>query len=162
MDVNLVQALALGSEAALSGIGQVQRARLEELLAHAGGAADEVARAIRAFVPEGSSAVVGVFADNDIWASLIVAVDNSGAPAPVGTLEGFASELRGGMAKAAADAVRRVDADFRPCALGLFLDKPHAETLLSASDKAAVIRAASMAGKLILSPVPPALAVALA
>lgn len=158
MNVTLVQALALDSDAALD---EVQRARIEELLGHAGAAAD-VARAVRTFVPRSTSAVAGVFDGDNLWASLVIVVDSSGTPASIGTLDASAVGLRGDMEQVAGEAVKWVRARYGPCTLGLFLDKRHAEALVSASDKADVIRAASAAGKLVLSPVPAALAVALA
>ncbi|RAM38354.1 hypothetical protein [Arthrobacter globiformis] len=141
-------------------IDQAQWANLELLLADV--ARDDLAVAVRTFLSAGSSGVVGVFDDNLLWASLIVSVDQSGAPESLSTIDGPAAAAAGEMAKAAGEAVRWVQAHHGPCSLGLFVDKKHAEALLRASDKAAAVRTASAAGGLVLSPVPPALAIALA
>lgn len=160
MPDNIVRALALDPAAGLRNIDHAQWANLEVLLTDA--ARDDLAVAVRSFVSAGSSAVVGIFDDNLLWASLVVSVDDSGAPASVSTIDGPVAAPDGEMTKAAGEAVKWVQAHHGPCSLGLFVDKLHAEALLRATDKAAAIRAASAAGGLVLSPVPPALAIALA
>ena len=157
---SIAYALALDPNIGLHDVDQAQWANLEVLLRDT--APTELAAAVRTFVSAGSSAVIGIFDDNLLWASLVVSVDDSGAPVSVSTVDGPVAQARGEMAKTAGEAVRWVQAHHRPCSLGLFVDKVHAEALLKASDKAAALRTASAAGGLVLSPVPPALAVALA
>lgn len=143
-------------------IDEAQWENVGKLLAEAACPDDDVTRAVRAFVPANSSAVVGVFDGSTLWASLVVAVDNTAAITSVTTVDGSAVSLHGDMGKVARDVVRWIHTNGGLCSLGLFLEKPHAEGLLNASDKAAAIRTASAAGGLILSPVPPPLATALA
>jgi len=125
-------------------------------------AVDDLAVAVRTFVPAGSSAVVCIFDDNVLWASMIITVDESGGAASVSTMDSAAAQAGGDMTKAAGEAVNWVQAHYGPCSLGFFVDREHAQALLRASDKAASVRAASAAGALVLSPIPPALAIALA
>lgn len=138
-----------------------QWARIQKLLEQAGSSRD-VAHALSAFVTPGTSAVVGVFDGGALWASLVVSVDPSGKPSSATTVDGAHVGLRGEMATVAGDVVQWVNSHLGHCSLGLFLDKRHAEELLSVADKATLIRRASAAGGLVLSPVTPALALALA
>lgn len=160
MPDQIVYALALDPEAGLRDVDQTQWANLEALLRDA--APGDLAAAVRTFVSAGSSAIIGIFDADRLWASLVVSVDNSGKPTSVSTLRGPAADAGADMAKAANEAVRWVQAHQGPCSLGFFVDKVHAEALLRASDKATAIRTASASGGLVLSPVPPALAIALA
>ena len=156
----IVHELPLDPHAEFRDVDRAQWANLELLLKDA--APGDLAVAVRTFVSEGSSAVIGIFDNNLLWASLVLSVDNTGKPASVSTVPGPAAEAGGDMAKSANEAVKWVQAHHGPCSLGFFVDKVHAEALLKASDKAAAIRTASAAGGLVLSPVPPALAIALA
>lgn len=151
---------ALDSGFKLQDIHPAQRANLALLLTDE--AVDDLALAVRTFVAAGTSAVVCVFDNNLLWASLVISVDNSGAAASLSTIDGPAAEAAGEMTKAAGEAVNWVQTHHGPCSLGFFVDIAHAQALLQASDKAGAIRAASTAGGLVLSPVPPALAMALA
>lgn len=160
MPDQIVYALALDPHGGLRNVDQTQWANLEVLLEDT--APGDLAAAVRKFVSDGSSAVVGIFDEDRLWASLVVSVDSSGKPTSVSTVPGPARETLGDMAKAAHEAVKWVQAHHGPCSLGFFVDKVHAEALLRASDKATAIRTAAAAGGLVLSPVPPALAIALA
>lgn len=161
MSNTIVDALLLDSSVGLRNIDPAQWVNLDVLLKDT--THDDLAAAVRTFVSAGSSAVVGIFDEYLLWASLVVSVDQSGAPTSLSTVDGSIAETPSGeMTKAAGAAVRWVQAHHGPCSLGLFVDKAHAEAIVRASDKAAAIRTASAAGGLVLSPLPPALAVALA
>lgn len=160
MPDRIAHALALDPAAGLRDVDQAQWANLEGLLEDA--APGDLGAAVNAFVAAGTSAVVGIFDEDLLWASLVVSVDNTGKPASVSTVRGPAADPGGDMAKSANEAVKWVQAHHGPCSLGFFVDKAHAEELLKASDKAAAIRTASASGGLVLSPVPAALAIALA
>jgi hypothetical protein len=161
MNASIVQAFALHTDA-LENLNAAQWANVEQLVQKAGWPEGQAAAAVRAFVPRSSSAVVGVIHEGTLWASLVVTVDGKSSPVSVTTVNGAAVELSGDLAKVAAKAVQWVRVHHGLCSLGLFFEKPHVEAFLDAPDKAAAIRAASAAGGLVLSPVPPALAIALA
>ena len=160
MSDTIAATLALHPGTGFQNVDEAQWAHLEVLLTDS--APDDLAAALRTFVPAGSSAVIGVFDDSTLWASLVVSLDQSGAPVSLTTIEGSLAEAAGGMAMAAAKAVKWVEAHYGPCSLGLFVEKVHAEAFVKASDKATAVRTAAAAGGLVLSPIPPALAIALA
>ena len=152
-------ALALASHFRLRSVHGEQWANLASLLTD-DDAVGDLAAAVRTFVAAGSSAVVCIFDDNFLWASMVITVDKSGESASVSPMDGLAA--CGDMTKAAGEAVDWVQKHSGPCSLGFFVNKEHAQALLRASDKAGAIRSAAAAGGLVLSPVPPALAIALA
>ena len=153
-------ALALDSLFRLRSVHRGQWANLASLLTE--DAVHDLVAAVRTFVAAGSSAVVCVFDDNFLWASMVITVDKRGGSASVSTVDAPAARAGGDMTKAAGETVDWVRTHFGPCSLGFFVNKEHAQALLRASDKAGAIRSASAAGGLVLSPVPPALAIALA
>lgn len=161
MPGTVADALALGSRFRLRNVHQAQWANLALLLPDEE-AVEDLALAVRTFVAAGSSAVVCVFENNVLWASMIITVDESAGSASVSTLDSAVARVGGEMTTTAGEAVNWVQAHYGPCSLGFFVDKEHAQALLRASDKAASVRTASAAGGLVLSPIPPDLAIALA
>lgn len=157
-----VQSLGLPAEVRVGDVDAGQWANAAQLLLSAPDSGNDIVRGVAAFVPRNSSAVVGVVHDGTLWASLVVTADGSGSLAAVTTVHPSGPESFGELAGVSAEAVSWVQAHHGPCSLGLFFDRPQAAAFLNAADKAAAIRAASTAGGLILSPVPPALALALA
>jgi hypothetical protein len=153
-------ALALASHFGLRSVHGEQWANLASLLTD--DAVGDLAAAVRTFVAAGSSAVVCIFDDNVLWASMVITVNNSGEAPLLSTMNSPAAQAGGDMTTAASEAVDWVETHHGPCSLGFFVNKEHAQALLGASDKAGAIRSASAAGGLVLSPIPPALAIALA
>jgi hypothetical protein len=157
-----VQSLGLPSNVGVGQVDDKQWAHASQLLAAAQSPGNDLAKGVEAFVPRNSSAVVGVVHNGTLWASLVVTADGSGCLAAVGTVDPDGLEPSVDLAGISSEAVHWVQGHYGRCSLGLFFDKPQAAAFLNASDKAAAIRAASTAGGLMLSPVPPALALALA
>ena len=123
---------------------------------------EAVLAAARKFVQPNTTLVFGVFDGGELWASLVMAFDQSLTLTSVTTVDPSEVAIRGGKEAVAAAVVAWVRARHGSCSLGLFLDRPAAERFLRASDKAHALREASVGGELILAPVPPALAGALA
>lgn len=160
MPGSVADTVSLASRFRLHDIHRKQLANLELLLTDQ--AVDDLAAAVRTFVPSGSSAVVCIFSDDVLWTSMIITVDEPGGAAAVSTWNSPGAEAGGDMTHAAGEAVNWVQTHYGPCSLGFFTDREHARALLGATDKAGSVRAASAAGALVLSPIPPDLAIALA
>lgn len=159
---NSAKSLGLPAEVGVGEVDAGQWAHAAQLLRAAPGSGSDLVRGVDAFVPRNSSAVVGVVHDGALWASLVVTADDSGALAAVSTVDPDGLHPSADLAGVSSEAVSWVQAHRGPCSVGLFFDRHQAAAFLNAADKAAAIRAASTAGGLILSPVPSALALALA
>jgi hypothetical protein len=127
-----------------------------------GASRDEVIAAAQAFVPAGSTVVLGVFDEGALWASLVLTFDDNHSVTSVTTVDPSEVSTAGDMRSATARVVDWVQAKFGPCSMGLFLERSAAEQFLAAADKSHALRRAAAAGALVLSPVPPALVEALA
>jgi hypothetical protein len=127
-----------------------------------GATRDDVAAAVANFVEGGSTVVLGVFDKGALWASLVLTFDEAHSIISVTTADPSEVELAGDPAAVAAAVIEWASAKHGPCSLGLFLERGAAEVVLAAEDKPAALRDASHIGALILTPVPPALATALA
>ncbi|GAB3273644.1 hypothetical protein GCM10027449_11260 [Sinomonas notoginsengisoli] len=161
-DGEIAEVLALHPDVEVLNIDGGQWSHAQRLLDGSSALGADFSRAIDAFVRPGSSAVVGVFHKGALWASLVVTVDPAKVLAAVTTADPAQVNLHGDMATVSSDVVAWVRRRLGPCSLGLFFDKPYAEAFLASPDKAAAVRAAATDGALVLSPTPPALAIALA
>jgi len=92
----------------------------------------------------------------------VLTFDDAGSITSVTTADPSEVELAGDPRTVAAAVVDWARSKHGLCSIGLFLQKAAAEAFLAAEDKAAALRAAADNGSLILNPVPPALATALA
>ncbi|MDR6636825.1 hypothetical protein [Paenarthrobacter nitroguajacolicus] len=160
MPGSVADVLALHPTAGFRDIDHDQWTNLEVLLTDA--ARNDLGGAVSTFVSPGSSAVLGVFDGLGLWASLVITVDDFGSAETVSTIGGPVAKEAKEIATAASEAVTWVQSNHGPCSVGFFVVKAHAEALLRASDKAAAVRTAAATGGLVLSPVPTALALALA
>lgn len=123
---------------------------------------EELIEAARTFVPAGSTIVLGVFADGGLWASLVVTLDEDASVTSVTTVDPSEVNLWGDISTVSSAAVDWVSTKHGVCSLGMFMEKSVAEEFLISHEKAAVLRRAAGNGGLVISPVPPTLASALA
>lgn len=127
-----------------------------------GASREDVVEAVQAFIPGGSTIVLGVLADGELWASLVLTVDESASVTSVTTVDPAEVDVRGDLSTVSSATVDWVVSKYGACSLGMFMDKAVAEEFLSSREKAAVLRRAVGGGGLTISPLPPALASALA
>ena len=123
---------------------------------------DDIIAATARFIEPSTTIVLGVLDEGSLWASLVLTFDDTHSVASVTTVDPSEVSIDGEIAPVAAVVVDWVRAKHGTCSLGLFMERPAAEAVLEATDKARALREASAAGQLVLAPVPPALARALA
>ena len=123
---------------------------------------DDVMAATERFVEPGTTIVLGVFDEGALWSSLVLTFDEARSVTSVTTVDPTEVAVDGEMGAVGAAVVDWVQAKHGSCSLGLFMERAAAEAFLDATDKARALREASAAHKLVLAPVPLALAQALA
>ncbi len=119
---------------------------------------EDVKAAVERFVPPDSTVVFGIFADNALWATLVLEFDADWRARVVTTAD--PSQLG---ADTERDAIARnvvgwVNRTYASCSLGLFMDLDSARTLLSSQDKSTTIHDLVANGKLWADPLPASLA----
>jgi len=127
-----------------------------------GASRDDIIAAAQRFVERGTTIVLGVFDAGALWASLVLTFDAARSVTSVTTVDPSEVAIEGEMGVVSAAVIDWVRQKHGPCSLGLFLERSAAEAFLRATDKVHSLRQASIAGRLILSPVPAGLAQALA
>jgi hypothetical protein len=110
MGEKILQALALRPDVELRNLEDTQWAHVEELLTGTECTAEDMSLGIQVFIPQRSTAVVGVFDAGVLWASLVVSVDSSGTHVSVTTMDSGDLELRGDLGARAGQAVQWVQA----------------------------------------------------
>jgi hypothetical protein len=125
-----------------------------------GASRDDVVQAVKDFIEPNSTAVLGVFDDGALWASLVLTFDDAGSVTNVTTADPEEVELEGDPQVVARTVVEWAQKKHGTVSLGLFLQKKAAQEFLAAEDKAKALQAASERGDLIMEPVPETLATA--
>jgi hypothetical protein len=121
---------------------------------------DDILAAVRTYIPPRSTVVLGVFADDTLWASLILGFDTQGRIDFVSTAD--PDELATGDHDQQARAlVERADRRHGPCSLGLFTNRENARRWLHRPDKLTGLQELAQQGSLLANPVPEPLARAL-
>ncbi len=119
-----------------------------------GASYEDIKVAVARFVVPNSSVVFGVFANNALWASLILGFDVDRRVALITTADPSELTVSGASEASAKELVEWVSQKYAPCCLGLFMDIDDARTLLASQNKLATLRDISRKGKLIADPLP--------
>jgi hypothetical protein len=127
-----------------------------------GASYEDIKAAVASFVTPNSTVVFGVFADNALWASLILGFDADRRVAVITTADPSELTVSGASEAAAKELVRWVSQKYSPCCLGLFMDLDSARALLTSQDKLATLRDIAKKEKLVANPLPESLVHSLA
>ncbi len=127
-----------------------------------GASYEDIKAAVDRFVTPNTTVVFGVFADNALWASLILGFDADRRVALITTVDPSELTASGVSEASAKDLVGWVSRKYSPCCLGLFMDLDGARALLTSQDKLATLRDMVRKGRLVANPLPEPLARSLA
>ena len=119
-----------------------------------GASYEDIKAAVERFVTPNTTFVFGVFADNVLWASLILGFDADRRVALITTADPSELTASGGTEAAAKELVGWVSRKYSPCCLALFMDLDGARALLSSQDKLATLRDMVRKGRLVAGPLP--------
>jgi len=123
-----------------------------------GASYEDVSAAVGRFVPANTTVVFGVFADNALWASLILGFDAERRVSLITTADPSELTASGISEAAAKEFVGWANRKYSPCSLGLFMDLDGAKALLTSQDKRATLRDMARKGNLVANPLPEPLA----
>ena len=104
-----------------------------------GAAYDAVKAAVREFVPAETTAVLGIFDGDALWAVLVLRFDADHRVDVVTTLDPSRVTLGRGRAADARATVEWAEATYGACSVALFADLPDARVLLANEDKLAAL-----------------------
>ncbi len=127
-----------------------------------GASYEQVLAAASRFVPPSSTVIFGIFEGDSLWATLVLGFDADRRAQVVTTVDPMEHEWIGPWKDQAKAAVAWVNHKHGPCSIGLFTDLAGAKALLAQTDKLAVFKSLSAAGRLVADPVPADLAAWLA
>jgi hypothetical protein len=119
-----------------------------------GATRDQIVDAAKKFVPPGSTVVFGIFADGDLWATLVLRFDADLRIDVVTTVDPSQLIASVSTAAAAEEVVSWVNRRYPPCSVGLFTTLEHARAFLEREDKLVCLRELAEREELIASPVP--------
>lgn len=114
--------------------------------------------AVAGYIPANTTVLLGVFEGDSLWGSLVLSFDGQKRINSVTTVDPTELDLSGKWDFQTREIVKWVNQKFTPCSLGLFTDVPNARALLKNTDKRMVLQDMIRNGKLLIDPLPEALA----
>lgn len=122
-----------------------------------GASYEEINAAVKNFIPAKSTVIFGVFEGDALWATLVLGFDADMRAKVVTTAD--PTEIKLGTWKdTAKELIAWTQQKFPPCSLGVFMDLNGATEFLASKDKLAVLKEIAKRGRLLIDPVPEALA----
>jgi hypothetical protein len=119
-----------------------------------GASYEQVKQAVNLFIPPRSTAIFGLFSENELWASLILSFDENKRVNVIATADTTAVTAAGDWRNKAREMVSWANSKFSPCSLGLFTTVEDARAFLAGSDKLSALRKIAGDGRLLAEPAP--------
>ncbi|HVS84722.1 MAG TPA: hypothetical protein VHD91_03750 [Gaiellaceae bacterium] len=123
---------------------------------------EDVTAAIERTIPSASTAVLGIFDGDALWASLVLGLDADGRVHVVTTVDTSELSIERGREAIAEEVVAWVNRRYPQCSLGLFASLEHARAFLASTEKLALLQELADRGELIAEPIPTTLPLRLA
>ena len=118
-----------------------------------GSSYQEVAAAVKKYVPPNTSVVLGVFEGGSLWATLVLHFNAEHSMDVVTTVDMTEfQEARGDMQSTIKLIVSWVERHYAPCSLGLFTDMESARRIIASKDNKGIFSEIVASGKLIMNP----------
>lgn len=119
---------------------------------------EAVEDAVSTFVVPESTVFFGVFEGNSLWGSLVLGFDAEKKINIITTADPSELKLTGDWKQQGGELVDWVNKKFPACSLGIFTDLEDAKQILKSKEKLTSLLSAKQRGKLLVDPVPQALA----
>ena len=119
-----------------------------------GASYEQVKAAVEHLILPRSTAVFGIFAGNDVWASLVLRFDENRRVDVIASVDTVALTTASDWRGKAREMVAWANSKFSPCSLGLFTTVEDARAFLAAPDKVSALRKIAGAGRLLAEPAP--------
>ncbi|MEJ5201570.1 MAG: hypothetical protein WHV66_04990 [Anaerolineales bacterium] len=105
-------------------------------------------------IPPNTTILMGVFDRDEVWASLVLAVDENKKICDITTVDPRDLLGSGDWKEMAKEMVNWVNRKFFPCSLGMFTDLASAKEFIAETDKLVVLKKLVANGKVLLDPLP--------
>lgn len=115
---------------------------------------EDVKAGIERTIPAASTAVIGIFDGDTLWASLVLGLDSKGRARVVTTVDTWELSVERGREAIAEDVVAWVNRRYGPCSLGLFASLERVREFLAAEEKLQLLQELVDRGELIAEPLP--------
>jgi len=122
-----------------------------------GASYEQVKAAVERLISPRSTAVFGIFAGNDLWASLALRFDDDRRVDVIASVDVAALTATSDWRGKAREMVAWANSKFSPCSLGLFTTVDDARAFLANPDKLSALKKIADAGRLLAEPAPASL-----